>query len=138
MWSTEHAVEGEASAEAIWSIWADVENWGEWNPDIEAIEIDAPFAVGSTIVMTPRGADPVTLRVTEARPGEVFVDEADLGDAVARTEHRIERVDGDRVRVTYRMEISGPAADRIGPEIGPAITADFPETIAALISLASD
>jgi hypothetical protein len=30
------------------------------------------------------------------------------------------------------MEISGPAADTVGPEIGPQISADFPETLAAL------
>jgi hypothetical protein len=31
------------------------------------------------------------------------------------------------------MEISGPAADELGPTLGPEITADFAETIAALI-----
>ena len=45
--------------------------------------------------------------------------------------------DGDslgegRSMVTYRMEISGPAADTVGPELGPRISEDFPETLAAL------
>jgi hypothetical protein len=40
------------------------------------------------------------------------------------------------VRVTYRTEISGPNADEMGPQVGPAITGDFPETIDALIRLA--
>lgn len=38
--------------------------------------------------------------------------------------------------MTYRLEITGPAADETGPQVGPAITADFPETIAALVRLA--
>jgi hypothetical protein len=38
--------------------------------------------------------------------------------------------------VTYRMEITGPAADTLGPEIGPQISADFPETMAALVERA--
>jgi hypothetical protein len=31
------------------------------------------------------------------------------------------------------MEISGPAADTVGPELGPQISGDFPETLAALV-----
>ena len=58
--------------------------------------------------------------------------EAELGDVVVRTIHRVEPLEGDRNRVVYRMEISGPAADSVGPEIGPQISADFPETLAAL------
>ena len=136
MWTSEHAVEAEVSPEAIWRIWVDVENWGDWNSDIESVAIDGPFEVGSTISMTPRGGPPVALRIAEVNPGELFADEAEFGGAVIRTTHRIERLDGDRVRVVYATEISGPAAEKIGPEIGPMITDDFPETIAALVSLA--
>jgi hypothetical protein len=34
------------------------------------------------------------------------------------------------------MEISGPAADTVGPELGPRISGDFSETIAALVERA--
>jgi hypothetical protein len=50
--------------------------------------------------------------------------------------HRLERLDDDRTRITYRTEITGPAADELGPQVGPAITADFPETMAALVRAA--
>jgi Polyketide cyclase / dehydrase and lipid transport len=39
MWTTEHAIESAATPGAIWEVWADVPHWGEWNPDIERIEI---------------------------------------------------------------------------------------------------
>jgi hypothetical protein len=138
MWSCEHAAEADVSAPAIWRIWADVENWGEWNADIESIGIEGPFAAGSTITMTPRGSDPVLLRIATAEPDEEFVDVADLGGALVTTAHRIEPLDGGRVRVVYRTEITGPAADAMGPEIGPAITDDFPATIAALLARAGE
>ncbi len=133
MWSYEHAAESDVTAEAVWEAWADVERWGEWNADIERIEIDGPFAVGATITMTPRGGDAVSLRVAEATPGSVFVDEAELGGAVVTTTHLVEPVGEGRVRITYRTEISGPAAAEVGPDLGAAITGDFPETIAALV-----
>jgi hypothetical protein len=82
--------------------------------------------------MTPIGQDPVELRIAEAVEPTLFVDEASLADVVVRTIHRIEPLGADRCRIVYRMEISGPAADTVGPELGPAISADFPETLAAL------
>jgi hypothetical protein len=81
--------------------------------------------------MTPAGQDPVELSVAELTEGEAFVDEARFDDLVLRTTHRV-----DGTRVTYRMEITGPGADDVGPQIGPGITADWPETMAALSRLA--
>ena len=133
MWTNEHSIETTASPDAVWRLWADVRGWPEWNADIESIEISGAFEPGATITMAPAGQDPVELRIAEAAEPDLFVDEADLGDVVVRTVHRIEPLEGDRSRVVYRMEIGGPAADRVGPELGPQISGDFPETLAALV-----
>lgn len=135
MWVAEHSVKTTAPAEAVWHQWADVERWPEWNSDIEKIEIDGPFAVGSRIAMTPVGQEAIVLRIADARPPELFVDEADFGDIVVRTTHQVESVPDETSRIVYRLEITGPAADTVGPELGPQISADFPEVIAALVEL---
>jgi Polyketide cyclase / dehydrase and lipid transport len=132
MSATEHSVETSATPGAIWRLWADVESWPEWNGDIERVELVGPFAAGGTIVMTPIGEESVELRIAEAVEPELFVDEAELGEIVVRTTHRVQPLDGERARVTYRMEITGPAADTLGPQIGPEISSDFPQTLAAL------
>lgn len=137
MWEYEHSIEATAAAESVWQLWADVENWGDWNADLERVEFDGPFATGAQIVMTPIGDDPVRLRVAELVEGELFVDQAEFGDLVLRTTHRLQRLDQERVRVTYRMEITGAGCDEVGPEIGPGITADWPETMARLIDRAT-
>lgn len=136
MWSHEDSVETTASPAAIWRLWADVDGWPSWNGDIERIEIDGPFESGSTITMTPFGQDAVVLRLAEVSEGELFVDEAELSDIVIRTVHRIDRVGSGRVRVVYRMEITGDPAEVIGPQLGPQITGDFPQTLAALVQRA--
>jgi hypothetical protein len=121
MWTNEQSIETAASPDAIWRLWSDVAGWPEWNADIEHIEISGPFAAGSTITMTPIGQDPIELRIAEAREPDLFVDDAELGDVVVRTIHRVEGLQGDRSRVVYRMEISGEAADTVGPELGAEI-----------------
>ncbi len=62
----------------------------------------------------------------------MFVDEAHLEEVVIRTIHRIERLDEDRIRIIYRMEITGPGADTLGPQVGPEISSDFPQVLSAL------
>ncbi|HEY3480176.1 MAG TPA: SRPBCC family protein [Streptomyces sp.] len=136
MWTYEHSIETDATPEAIWSLWADVENWGAWNADVGHVRINGPFAAGTDFTMTPGGDEPVHLVIAEATPGEGFVDEARIDGLVLRTVHRVDPGERLRAKVTYRMEITGPGADEIGPQIGPGITADWPETMAALVALA--
>ena len=136
VWAVEHSVETSAPAQAVWRLWADVEGWPRWNAGVERIELRGPFAIGSTILMTPPSDEPVELRIAEAVEPELFVDEADGGDFVVRTTHRVEAVGDERSRITYRMEIAGPAAETVGPEIGPEISGDFPQVLAALAARA--
>jgi uncharacterized protein YndB with AHSA1/START domain len=152
MWEYEYSVDTAATPAAVWSHWSDMPAWPAWNAGIEKIEIDGPFEVGTTFTMTPPGDDPVTMRLTEIVPGELFTDEMDAGDFVVRTVHSLTPVTPGSVtpgsvtpgsvtsatRITYRTEITGPAADQIGPELGPAITADFPDVLAALAKVALD
>jgi hypothetical protein len=136
MWIAEHSIETNAAPEAIWRLWADVPGWPEWNADLARAKLVGSFVAGSRIRMTSRDGDSVDLRIADANPPELFVDEADLGGVMVRTTHRVERIDARRIRVVYRMEISGPEADTIGPKLGPEISSDFHETLAALVELA--
>ena len=135
-WANEQTVETTASAEDVWALWADVAGWPAWNAGVERIELDGPFAIGSTILMTPPGDDAVELRIVEAVEPTLFVDEAGGGDFVVRTTHLVEPIDAERNRVVYLMEISGPEGDTIGPQIGPEISGDFPQVLTALVALA--
>jgi hypothetical protein len=136
MWTGEVNIETTAAPTAIWEIWADVPRWPEWNADLERAELSGPFAAGSRITMIPHGEESIELRIAEAVEPEVFVDEANLGDVVVRTVHRIERLDDGRIRIVYGMEIAGPAADILGPQIGPEISGDFPQVLKALVERA--
>jgi uncharacterized protein YndB with AHSA1/START domain len=136
MWEYEHSVETSANPGAVWLYWSDMPAWPRWNDGIEKIEIHGPFAVGTTFTMTPPGEDPITLRLVEITPGRLFTDEMNGDDFVVRTVHRLEPTATGRTRIIYRTEITGPAADQVGPHLGPAITADFPEVLAALVKLA--
>src|SRR5436309_10508271 len=132
MWEYEYSLETSADRGALWRHWADMAAWPHWNDGIETIDVDGPFAVGTTFTMTPPGDEPIRMRLAEIVPGELFADEMDGGDFTVRTVHRLEPTPGGQTRITYRTEITGPAADQAGPALGPAIIADFPQVLAAL------
>jgi len=136
MWDYEYSLETSAAPEALWRHWADMPAWPQWNEGIETIDVEGPFQVGTVFVMTPPGDEPIRMRLVEIEPGTSFTDEMDAGDFVVRTEHRLEPAAGGLTRIVYRTQITGEAAGHVGPELGPQITADFPDVVTALARLA--
>jgi uncharacterized protein YndB with AHSA1/START domain len=136
MWEYEHSIETTAIPETLWRHWVDMATWPEWNGGIERIDVEGPFAVGTAFTMTPPGEEPIRLRLVDIKPGQSFTDEMDAGDFLVRTEHRLEPAGAGLTRIVCRTEITGDAADQVGPQLGPQITADFPEVLAALVKRA--
>jgi hypothetical protein len=83
-----------------------------------------------------RGMDPLPYTLTRVRPEREFVDETPVGDLVVRVSHWLEPLQAGRLRVTYAAEIDGPAEQ--AERVGPAITADFPATMASLLAIAKE
>jgi hypothetical protein len=82
------------------------------------------------------GQPPLHYRLTKVQPQRGFVDETPVGPLVVRVSHLLEPLESGRLRVTYAAEIDGPEDQ--AQEVGPMITADFPDTIASLIDLAME
>ena len=106
--------------------------WPEWNAGVERIEMDEPFVAGSCFTMTVPDQPPLRSRLVDVRENESFTDETFVGDLQVTVQHRIERLDGGRARVTFAVGAVGPGA----AQIGPAISADFPDVLAALAARA--
>jgi uncharacterized protein YndB with AHSA1/START domain len=137
MWAHEHTGETAASPEAVWRVLRDLDDWPSWDTSMEWVRLQGPFRVGSEVVMKPEGQDPITSVIVEATENRVYADETDLGEVRLRFSHTLApRSDGGTV-VIHRLEITGPAADTVGPELGAAITEDFPEAMAALLARAA-
>lgn len=67
----ERSVETKASPATVWRIWSDTSTWPQWNPDVQSMALDGPFAAGTTGTMkTRQGTRQVQL--TEVVPGRSF------------------------------------------------------------------
>jgi uncharacterized protein YndB with AHSA1/START domain len=130
--------ETDVPAASVWALWADVPGWAAWNPDVTAASIDGPFSAGAVIAMTLTSGDVVDLTLVDVEPGVAFTDEASLDGIVLRTEHRIEPGGSPaHSRIVYDMTASGSAPPDVLEEVRATVSADFPETLAALLQAAS-
>ena len=121
-----------AGPERVWALFRDVSGWKRWNAGIEQIQLEGPFATGTWFSMTPPGQEALRTKLVDVREGEHFIDETQVEELVIRVAHRIERKAAGVTRVVYAVDAQGPGA----AEIGPAIAADFPDVLAALVALA--
>lgn len=137
MWSYEHTAETAVPAEQIWAVLSDIDGWTAWDTSLEAIAIQGPFAGGTEISLTPTGQEPITATIAEIVEHERYADRTDFGGVQLLFAHTLTRLPDGGTQVVHRLEISGPAADQTGPEIGPAITEDFPDAMRALIAHAA-
>jgi hypothetical protein len=132
-----HSLDSDVPAEAIWSLYEDVTTWPSWDAQAELVVRDGPFAAGTTGTMKFVGQDPLRYELTKVEPLREWVDETPVGELVVRVSHRLEQLDGSRLRLTYAAEVDGPTADA-ARALGEGITADFPDTMRSLVARARE
>ena len=128
MWTATASIETTASPQAVWRLFEDVAGWPAWNAGIERIELHGPFATGSTFSMQPPGMEAFTSTLLEVRANAGFTDETLIEGTRFIVSHTLEPLPAGGTRITYGTQVTGPAAE----EMGPLVTADFPDVLAAL------
>jgi Polyketide cyclase / dehydrase and lipid transport len=136
IWEHEHTAETAASPEAVWRVLSDLDGWGSWDTSMEWVRLQGPFAVGSEVIMKPIGQEAITSVIVDASANRRYADETSMDGVTLRFSHTLERLPAGGTRVIHRLEIDGPEARRVAPELGPAITEDFPKAMRALLSRA--
>jgi hypothetical protein len=129
----EHSVEGPGSVDAVWELWSDVSRWPEWDPSLESVTFDGPFAVGATGTLVIKGQGAIDFVLTEIEERTRFVDETSVPGALIRFGHLVEQLPEGLLRVSYDVVIEGSAAEALGP----VVTADLPQALELLVKLAS-
>ncbi|MDD5304492.1 MAG: polyketide cyclase [Elusimicrobia bacterium] len=64
----------DVSSEQIWETWADVNQWHQWDADIEYARMSMPFREGSSFELKPRGGPKVKIEILETHLGRSFTD----------------------------------------------------------------
>ncbi len=102
-----HTVETTATPAQIWNVWQDVENWKNWDQEIELSQIDGPFQAGTTGCTKFVGTPLFKTLLTQVEPLKSVVQEAYLSFAKVVSYQSMSQVAG-KTRVTFQVEVRGP------------------------------
>jgi hypothetical protein len=134
-----HTVETPADVAAVWRLYSDLALWPQWDGSVESATLTGPFVVGSEGTLVIKEQGPFPLRLTEVTPLRSFSDETPMPDMgiVLSFSHLLEPLPNGGTRITHSLQITGPAAATVGPELGPMVVGDMPEAMDSLAALAA-
>jgi uncharacterized protein YndB with AHSA1/START domain len=132
MWTATASIATSATPQDVWRLFEDVAGWTNWNAGIERIELNGPFASGSTFDMQPPGMEAFTSTLVDVRPHAGFTDETHIAGTRFLVSHELQSLPSGGTRITYTIRVEGLDAETMGP----VVSADFPEVLAALKAIA--
>ena len=131
----EHRIIVAASAESIFRIYEDVQNWHAWDPDTKRASLEGPFAVGSQGRLTPTKGNTVPMVLTQVVHGRYFTVESKIPLFRMLFEHEL--VPTPRgTEVIHRVTFSGLLSIVLGPMLSKQLNSGLPVTLSKLKTLA--
>ena len=137
MWSNEYTAVSPLSAQAIWAALKALHEGRLTYEGADTFVLHGPFAKGSRVSVTPVGQDTFEATIVDVIDNVTYADETSFGDTKLLFRHTLVPVAGG-TQVTHRLEISGPSAAEVGPELGPRISGDFDTSMAKLFEQAQE
>jgi|SRR5437899_11700741 len=119
-----------ASAEAAWTAWTDVEGWSAFD-HIESAHLDGTFRPGALITSKAKGFPSSSLTVTRVEQPSLWTDESRSPGMQMTFDHVVEPGE-EGTRLTERVRISGPLGRALGPLMRRKLEALFAASVAAV------
>ena len=132
MANNERSVETKASPQTAWKLWSDTSTWPEWNPDVQSMTLNGPFAAGTTGTMkTKQGTRAIQL--TEVAPGQSFRLETTV---IPLTRFafvcKVSPGSAGKTTLSQSIQVGGPLGGLLGGMMGKQIADTFPALLQGL------
>jgi Polyketide cyclase / dehydrase and lipid transport len=134
MVSYERKAVSQASPEAVFAVWTNVEGWTDLD-QMQSASINGPFRIGATIRSKAKGFPASTLTVTRVEPPGLWVDVSRAPGLRMTFDHVVES-DPKGTVLTERVTMTGPLARVVGPLMRRKLEALFAATTSHLAAQA--
>ncbi len=136
MWTKKHSVViKDIEPQQIWKVWADINNWPEWDEDAEWTELKGAFEKGAVFHLKPKGGPKVKIEIIECTPLQSFTDCTKLPLARLYGSHRMEKT-AQGLQLTTTVSIEGWLGWLWRKLIAEKIVAGLPQQYDMLIKVA--
>jgi hypothetical protein len=137
MWVKSHTiVTKEATKEQMWKLFADVNNWHNWDAGIDYAKMEGRFEKGNFFLLKPKGAPEVKIQLVETIENKKFVDQTNFPLAKMRGTHIFEDT-ADGLKITTTMSVEGPLGFLWRKIVAQGIVDGLPTEMAAQAKYAS-
>jgi len=107
MWIKSHSVTTkEVTKEQMWKLFADVNNWHQWDEGIDYATMEGKFEKGNYFVLKPKGSPKVKIQLVETIENSKFVDLTKFPLAKMYGEHTFEET-ANGLKITTTMKMQG-------------------------------
>lgn len=108
MWSKSYSkkVKG-ITADQIWKVWVDINQWNTWMDDIEYAKMEGEFKVGNTYLLKPQGGPEVKIEILRVEKNINFTDLTRFPLATMTGSHDF-IWHGDELEIKTTMTVQGP------------------------------
>jgi hypothetical protein len=135
-WKVQESIETTAQPQEIWKLWSRVSEWPAWDDALDWCELDGPFSVGTKGKLKSSGWRVGQFILTEVKVNESFCNRGKMPLTWIDCHHRIEKTDGDKIKITHEVRVWGLLAPLLFFTIGRKIKRKLPDKLSRLAEMA--
>jgi uncharacterized protein YndB with AHSA1/START domain len=121
-----------APSAIVFSLYANVAGWPNWDPDVKNATLDGSFVSGARGVIVPHGGPKSEIIFVEVVKNKKFIAQCKLPLCVMRFEHELDESKGVSTTATHRVIFQGLLAPLFGRLIGSGMRKTLPNALAGL------
>lgn len=95
------------SADKVWKVWTDVNQWHTWQDDIDYAKLEGEFKTGAVFKFKPRGGPKINIELIEVRENSMFTDLTKFPLARMYDSHELVE-NGNQLEIRPTLKIEGP------------------------------
>lgn len=92
--------------EDVWHAWTDVNNWPQWDRELEYCKMDGDFTEGRQFILKPINGPKVKITLSEVITNKKFTDYCKFPGAIMYDSHELEDTDNG-LRITNTITVTG-------------------------------
>jgi len=120
-----------APTEKVFSLYANVEGWSSWDPDVKSSSLKGSFVSGATGTLQPSSGPKSKIEFVEVIPSCSFTVECKLPLCVMRFEHELSTFSGE-TKALHRVIFKGLLSPLLARLIGTQIRKSLPHSLKGL------
>lgn len=128
----EASLDTKASPAVVWRVWSDVNQWPQWNPDMNESRLDGPLKLGATGMINTKSGGKHDVVVTQYEDGRSFELESTALPGTKMAIRATITPSGDGSRITQGFEPRGLLAPIVGPMMSGQILKTFNAVLGGL------